>query len=128
MILIIEKENVQSQGGIYTVYTPSGIDISRFKKISVDHVYIEFSSPVGKCIIDVSTLLIDKSAGNPKQIIASSFMEKSSKFFWFTSASSETYKIQCQSLEESLFHIHVSDETQKEKKIKTIRLALKFDE
>ena len=128
MILIIEKEDLNCQGQIYTIPTPLGIDISHHKRISVDYVYIEFSNPVGKSIIDVSTLLIDKTAGNPKQIIASGFLEKSSKFFWLTSTSTETYKIQCRSLDESLFHIHVFDESQKERKIKKVRLVLKFDE
>ena len=128
MILIIEKKELECKEQTYTVCTPSGIDISRFSQISVESIYIEFSNPVAKSLIDLSTLLIDKSPGNPHQIIATGFLEKSSKFFWLTPTSTEMYKIQCHSLEESLFQIHVSDETQKERKIKKIRLILKFDE
>ena len=113
---------------VYTVYTPTGIDISRFNCISVEQLYIEFSQPIRNSLIDVCTSLIDKTPNNPKQIIASDFLEKSSKFFWLSSTTSETYKIQCRSLEESLFQIHVLEDNQREKKIKKIRLVLKFNE
>lgn len=126
MIVIIEKINIELENGSYNIQPPK-IDISCFETVSLQSFYIEFSDSVKRnCLVDFSTQLIDRSIGNPNQIIGSEFLEKSTKFVWCNfSSDAQEYKIQCQSLEESLFQVRLTDQT--ERKIKNIRIVLKFE-
>ena len=125
MIVLIEKNNVSLENNFYNLQCPK-IDISHYKHVSLENCYIEFDDSVRRnTLIDFCFGLIDKSVGNPNQIIGSEFLEKSSKFFWYNfSSASNQYKIQCQTLEESLLQIRLSNPLEK---IKKIRVALKFE-
>ena len=125
MIVLIEKNDVLLEKDYYNLQCPN-IDISNFKYVSLENCYIEFDESVKRnTLLDFCFRLIDKNVGNPNQIIGSDFLEKSSKFFWcnFSSACNQ-YKIQCQSLEESLLQVRL---TNTQEKIKKIRVALKFE-
>lgn len=124
MIVLIEKNDVLLENNFFNLQCPK-IDIHQYKHVSLENCYIEFFEPFKRnTLIDFSFRLIDKSVGNPNQLIGSDFLEKSSKFVWvnFSSASNE-YKIQCQSLEESLLLVRLTNPPEK---IKKIRVALKF--
>ena len=123
MIVTIEKsENLKDRK-----FNGSVIDISRFKTVTLEHLYIEFSLKVSNCMIDLSSSLIDKTPGNPHQIIGSTFLANSSKYLWFQPSPLRPFKIQCHSLEESLFEI-LLPEKYKQREISEIRITLKFDE
>ena len=125
MIVITEKNNVALEKDCY-ISAPK-IDISCFESVSLQSFYIEFFDSLKRnCLVDLCSSLIDKSVGNPNQIIGSEFLEKSTKFVWCNLASAnQQYKIQCHSLEESFFQVRLTDQT--EKKIKNIRIVLKFN-
>lgn len=126
MIVLLEKNDIKLENDCYSVQYPK-IEISHYEYVSLENCYIEFDESVKRnTLIDFCSLLIDKSAGNPNQIIGSDFLEKSTRFFWrnFSSASQQ-YKIQCHSLEESSLQIRLSNAL--EKNIKKVRITLKFE-
>ena len=103
------------------------IDITKCNYLAVSNLYIEFAGPrLTNCLVDLTSTLIDKSVENPNQIICSCFVEKSNHL-WFTPTHLEEFKIQCSSLQESLFGIKFSAPEGK-RKIKNLRLTIKFSE
>ena len=125
MIVIIEKtEILKDKHGFYI--KGSKVDISNYKFVTLENFYIETSDITKKnSLVDICSLLIDKTPGNPNQIIGTNFLEKPTRGIWCNiSSSSQKYKIQCKSLEESLFRIRF---TLPPEKIVKIRLCLKFE-
>ena len=121
MIVVIEKfDNI-----INGKFNGPLIDISSFKTVTLENLYVEFSAPVAKTLVDLSCSLIDKSPGNPHQLIGSGFLANSSKYFWLQLTSSHAFNIQCHSLEESSFEVLLSDNN-KNREVTKIRLTLKF--
>ena len=126
MIVFIEKNNVLLENNCFSIECPK-VDISNYQYVSLQSCYIEFDDSVKRnTLIDIFSLLIDKTVGNPNQLIASDFLEKSTKFFWCNfSSASQQYKIQCHTFEESFIYVRLL--STQENKIRKIRIALKFD-
>ena len=125
MIVIIEKSDISKDKHGFFIKGPK-VDISNYKFVTLENFYIETFDITKKfSLIDICSFLIDKTPGNPNQIIGSHLLERGTRYIWCNfSSSSQKYKIQCKSFEESLFKIRF---TFTPEKIVKIRLCLKFE-
>ena len=81
------------------------IDISKYTRLTVHSLYLEFSSRVGTCLIDVATTLTDQNVGNPDRIIATHFNESTSRSIYLTPTTPREYIIRGSWLNETYFKI-----------------------
>ena len=94
--------------------------------VSVTQIYVQFSKKVNDVTGILSTSLIDKSPINPDQEIIFFNVPEKSRSILFTPTHLAQYKIQCQSLQDSVFEIKCLDSDENTVKIEKIRLQLKI--
>ena len=120
--IIIAAENLTSP---FEFQGPA-VDISKYNKLSIHSLYIEFSSILKPSLIDISTTLTDKTVSNPDRLVATFYQPSSKRFIFFTPTSKIEYKIHGKWLNESYFKIIIGREVDS-LKIKNLRLVLSLD-
>ena len=102
------------------------INISKYDNITLQSVYLELSSSLRPCLIDVTTTITDKNVGNPERSIVSYYQPSQKRTIFFTPTSTIPYKIQGSWLNESYFKIVFGREVDS-LKINKVRLVVTLD-
>ena len=84
--------------------------------VHVNELFIKFKTPVKGVHGFIETSLIDQSTVNLNQQLVFFHQREESNYIFYSPTHLSKYKIQCSSLHESLFYIHLS-ETQEIEKI-----------
>ena len=106
---------------VYEFVGPN-IDMSKYKFLSVLDCYIECEKESVNNLTTLSSSIIDKSPGNPQQEIFKFCKSKKSSILYEQPTHFEWYKMQCFTLEESVFTFSFLREVRNLK----IRLRIKF--
>ena len=129
MIVSIEKQvnftrEKHSVFGVENCFDFNGpnIDVSTFKYVSVVDCYIQTDKESVNNLVTLGTSIVDKSSANPSQEIYKFVKTKKSKVLYDKPTHAERYKMQCFSLNESVFTLSLFHPV---KSIK-IRLRLEF--
>ena len=83
--------------------------------VHVNELFIVFKKPVKNLHGFIQTSLIDQSTVNLNQQLLFFHNRKESYYIYYSPTHLSKYKIQCTSLHESLFHIHLSENKEIEK-------------
>ena len=94
--------------------------------VAVTNVYIQFSRKFKDVTGYISTSLIDKSPINPLQELVFFNQRENSRSLFYSPTHLAQYKIQCPSLQSSVFEIHCSDLDENSIKIEKVYLQLKI--
>ena len=128
MILSIEKslevtKTNQSLFGVEYLYEFAGpaIDIADYDYLSLVSCYIECDEDSSYNYVNLRSSIIDKSAANPNQVFYSFFRQNKTLILFETPTQKFEYKIQCHSLDQSVFTISFS------KQVKKIKICLRVE-
>ena len=86
----------------------------------VNELIIQWDSPCKHIVGYIESSLIDRSPVNIDQVLLFFHQENESNYLFYSPTHIQKYKIQCSSLESSLFKIHLNTQ----EKIKKINLQL----
>ena len=86
---------------------------SSCQSVSVKEIFISHQKSVHDVHGYLSSTLIDKSPVNPRQQLLFFYQAEKSKFFHHSPTQSVSYKIQTQSLFNSVFQLHLTEEDKK---------------
>ena len=90
--------------------------------VQLNFIFIKWSQAVGDLYGEITTSLIDRSPFNRFQEILLFSQTQKSNFLYFTPTHSAKYKIQCPSLQSSVFNISLSEKHE----IQEIRIQLEI--
>lgn len=128
MILSIErslevtKKNQSLFGREYLYeFTGPNIDITDYDFVSLVSFYIECDEESSHNYVNLRSSIIDKSAANPNQVIFSFYRQEKTSVLFETPTRKIEYKIQCHSLDQSVFTISFS------KQVKKIKICLRVE-
>ena len=88
--------------------------------VHVNYIFIKWNQAVGDFYGEITTSLIDRTPYNPSQEILLFSQTKKSNYLLFTPTHLSKYKIQCPSLQSSVFNISLSEKHE----IQEIKLQL----
>ena len=83
--------------------------------VHVNELFIKFKKPIKNLHGFIETSLIDQSTVNLNQQLVFFHQRKESNYIYYSPTHLSKYKIQCTSLHESLFNIHLSENQEIEK-------------
>ena len=83
--------------------------------VHVNELFILWKNPVKNVAGYIESSLIDRSPVNLNQQLLFFHQRKESNYIYYSPTHLSKYKIQCTSLHESLFHIHLSENQEIEK-------------
>ena len=90
--------------------------------VHVNYIFIKWNQAVGDFYGEITTSLIDRTPYNPSQEILLFSQTKKSNYLLFTPTHLSKYKIQCPSLQSSVFNISLSEKHE----IQEIRIQLEI--
>ena len=90
--------------------------------VHVNYIFIKWNQAVGNFYGEITTSLIDRTPYNPSQEILLFSQTKKSNYLLFSPTHLSKYKIQCPSLQSSVFNISLSEKHQ----IQEIKLQLEI--
>ena len=90
--------------------------------VHVNYIFIKWNQAVGNFYGEITTSLIDRTPYNPSQEILLFSQTKKSNYLLFSPTHLSKYKIQCPSLQSSVFNITLSEKHQ----IQEIKLQLEI--
>ena len=90
--------------------------------VNVNYIFIKWNQAVGNFYGEITTSLIDRTPYNPSQEILLFSQTKKSNYLLFSPTHLSKYKIQCPSLQSSVFNISLSEKHQ----IQEIKLQLEI--
>ena len=93
--------------------------------VAIIQLWMEFDKRESEVYGYVSSSLVDKSPINPRQQLLFFSDREKSRMLHFTPTHLEEYKIQCQSLQSSVFELHCYNTEQKTPKINNIFIQLR---
>ena len=93
-------------------------------EVCLCYLYVELSESIPNCFVTLSSTLVDRNPRNELQEMASFFNESyHEKSIIFKPTHFSWYKLQCQRLSESFFHLHLEKQP-KNLKIEKLYLQL----
>ena len=90
--------------------------------VHVNYIFIKWNQAVGNFYGEITTSLIDRTPYNPSQEILLFSQTKKSNYLLFSPTHLSKYKIQCPSLQSSVFNISISEKHE----IQEIKLQLEI--
>ena len=90
--------------------------------VHVNFIFIRWNRTVGNLYGEITSTLIDRTPFNQRQQIVKFAQENKSEFLLFTPTHLSKYKIQCPSLQSSVFNISISEKHE----IREIQLQLEI--
>ena len=111
--MIVNLNGVVRENFIYFDLCPLYFDQNQF--VHVNELFIEWKNQVKNIHGYIETSLIDQSSVNLKQQLLFFHQRKESNYIYYTPTHRSKYKIQCSSLQASLFKIHLSEKHEIEK-------------
>ena len=106
----------------YIEFEPSPVYFENGQMVNVNELFIEWSGETSNVYGCIISTLVDLCPINTKQQLVFFYQKEKSKFFHFTPTHLQKYKIQCPSMQSSLFQIELS----KPEKIEKIYLQLEI--
>ena len=118
-------ETINEQGSPLHINLPS-IYFQPGDNVEVNKIIIQWNQNVSRDFYGfISSSLVDRSTSNPKQQLTS-FYHCDANITLHTPTHPEQYKIQCLSLGDSFFKLHLSEKPKKQQKIEKIYILLKI--
>ena len=90
--------------------------------VQVKYLFIQWNQPIRNLHGEITTSMVDRSPINPRQAILKFVQQNKSDFVLFTPTHLSKYKIECPSLQSSVFSISLSEKHE----IKEIQLQLEI--
>ena len=90
--------------------------------VHVNFIFIQWNRTVGNLYGEITSSLIDRTPFNQRQQIVKFAQQNKSEFLLFTPTHLSKYKIQCPSLQSSVFNISISEKHE----IREIQLQLEI--